>query len=383
MSVTDHLHQLKDLSLGLIRHLVETPVHSLFGRGRVENRLPGAAPGTLFIASDAAATRLTLRRIDGDTVELIEQPDDDQIRAARLAGGRLWLDVAGFADDARLREIGELFELHPMTLADLVNVERQTKVETLPSGHLIMLQVLDSNDEEGSPGLAQVGLVLDNDVLLSFRERPGRLLGPILTRLERPSSRLRSEPADYLASALIDVSVDTSFPVIEALADRIDELEEQVMSGSGQSVMADIHQQRRALISLGRLFWRQRDLLARLLRDEEIFRRETWIYLRDVHDRTIQLLDMVETTRELAASLLEIHLSISANRSNQIMKTLTIMASIFIPLTFVAGVYGMNFAWMPELEHPLGYPGVLLLMLAISVGLLLWFWRRGWLTRGG
>jgi magnesium transporter len=382
MSVTDHLSQLKDVSLGLIRYLVETPVHSLFGRGRAQHRMPGSAPGTLFIAADAATTRVTLRRLDGATVETIEQPDDEQIRAARLAGGRLWLDVVGFADDARLRQIGELFALHPLTLADLVNAERQTKVEALASGHLITLQVLDSSREGGSPGLAQMGIVLDGDVLLSFRERPGRLLDPILVRLDRSVSRLRSEPLDYLASALIDISVDASFPVIEALADRIDELEEQVMSGSGHSVMADIHQQRRALISLGRLFWRQRDLMARLLRDEEIFRRETWIYLRDVHDRTIQLLDMVETTRELAASLLEIHLSISANRANQIMKTLTIMASIFIPLTFVAGVYGMNFAWMPELEHPWGYPGVLLLMLLISLGLLFWFWRRGWLRRG-
>jgi magnesium transporter len=378
MSMSDQLQQVKDISLNLVRHLFETPVHHLFGRGRAELRPPGSPPGTLFIPADAASTRITLRRIDGETVETLDQPDPEQIRRALAAGGRLWLDVAGFADRPRLEAIAELFSLHPVTLADLVNIERQSKVETLPSGHLIMLQVLDSGVGP-APGLSQMGLVIDGNVLLSFRERPGSLLDPVLARLARPTSKLRTEQTDYLASSLIDLAVDGSFPVIEALADRIDELEEQVMAGAGHAVMAEIHQQRRALISLGRLFWRQRDLLAKLLRDEEIFRRSTWIYLRDVHDRTIQLLDMVETTRELAASLLEIHLSISANRTNQIMKTLTIMASIFIPLTFIAGVYGMNFEHMPELGHPLAYPAVLAFMALISAGLLAWFWRRGWL----
>jgi magnesium transporter len=167
------------------------------------------------------------------------------------------------------------------------------------------------------------------------------------------------------------------------LADQIDLVEEKVMDGQGQASMSEIHSHRRVLIMLGRLFWRQRDLLARLLRDEEIFRQETQIFLRDVYDGTVQLLDMVETTRELAASLVEIHLSISANRSNQIMQTLTITASIFIPLTFIAGIYGMNFEVMPELSHPLGYPAVLALMLTVSAGLLLWFRRRGWLGQSG
>lgn len=381
MSMSDQFNQLKDLSLNLVRHLFETPIHDLFGRGGARLRPPGAPPGTLFISDQAAPTQVVLRRIDGAMVEQIDRPDDEQIRRALAQGGRLWLDVAGFADQARLEAIASLFELHPLTLADLVNVERQSKVETLPVGHLVLLQVLDPVSEHQTPGLSQLGIVIKNDVLLSFRERPSRLLDPILARLARPSSKLRTEAVDYLASGLIDLAVDASFPVIEALADRIDQLEDTVMAGAGHQVMAEIHQQRRALISLGRLFWRQRDLLAKLLRDEEIFRRTTWIYLRDVHDRTIQLLDMVETTRELAASLLEIHLSISTNRTNQIMKTLTIMASIFIPLTFIAGVYGMNFEHMPELAHPLAYPAVLVLMAGVSAGLLVWFWRRGWLGR--
>lgn len=175
--------------------------------------------------------------------------------------------------------------------------------------------------------------------------------------------------------------MEASYPVVEALADQLDEAEEAVMSGRGQSMLGDIQSQRRALIALGRIFWRQRDPMARLLRDAEIFRSETHIYLRDVYDSTVQLMDMVETTRELAASLLEIHMSISANRTNEVMKTLTIMASIFIPLTFIAGIYGMNFENMPELAQPWGYFVALGIMAAVAGGLLLWFRRRGWLGR--
>jgi magnesium transporter len=301
------------------------------------------------------------------------------IAQARATGSRLWLDVAGLADDAKLRELAELFGVHPLTLADLVNVSRQTRLESLDGISVMVTQFLQLDGEERAPNVVQLGLVLVGDVVLSFRERPGPVFDTILERLQRPSSRLRTEPLDYLVQALLDVAVDGAFPVVEALADRIDDIEDRILAGQGQNLMIEIHGQRRALITLGRLLWRQRDLLARLLREEQMFRSETRIHLRDIHDRSVQLLDLVETTRELAGSLVEMQLSISANRSNQIMKTLTIMASIFIPLTFIAGVYGMNFEWMPELGWKAAYPLVLLFMLGVALGLLLWFRRRGWL----
>ena len=380
MSVGEQLYQLQELAGRFLRSMVETPMHHLFGQSqRSGQREPGAPPGTLFIAEDAAATRIRLWRIDDAGLEFLDDPDPQAIGEARLKGGRIWLDIAGFADDERIRAIGELFDLHPMALADLVNVERQTKVNTLDEQALIVLQMLHLQSGEHRPGLGQLALLLGDDLLISFRERPEEIFQPVLERLDRPTSRLRKQPLDYLACALLNLAVEASYPVVELLADHIDEAEDRVMAGRGNELLADIHRQRRALITLGRIFWRQRDLMGRLLRDEEIFQRETHIYLRDVYDCTVQLMDMVETTRELAASLVEIHLSISANRSNQIMKTLTIMASIFIPLTFIAGVYGMNFEWMPELTWTWGYPAVLALMLAVSLGLLLWFYRRGWI----
>lgn len=379
MSLGDPFFQIQELGLRFLRTMVETPLSRLFGRVRPGGRELAAAPGTLFFDPDAAPTTVAVRAISEDGVEEIDAADSAAIRACVASGRRLWVDVAGFADDDRIRAIGKLFDLHPVLLADLVNIDRQTKVSTHDGEALIVLQVLHLDADHRDPGLGQLGLLLRDNLLLSFRERPGPLINPLLERLQRPGSRLRSQPLDYLACMLLDLAVDGAFPVVEALSDRIDTAEEQIMQARGHEQLAEIHHQRRALITLGRLFWRQRDLTARLLRDDEIVRRETQIYLRDVHDRTVQLIDMVETTRELAAGLVEIHMSISTQRTNQIMKTLTIMASIFIPLTFVAGVYGMNFEWMPELTWPWGYPAVLLLMLAVSVGLLVWFRRRGWL----
>lgn len=379
MSTPGPFRQWRDLGSRFLHSMIEMPIQRLLGRQHPSRHRPGAGPGTLFIAPDAAPTRIRLVRIDAEGVERLDQPDAAAIEQARRRGGRLWLDVTGFADDELLRELGRLFDLHPMTLADLVNVNRQSKVDTVGETGLIITQILQLGADDHPPDIVQLGLVMQGDVLLSFRERAGPLFDPVLERLERPTSRLRSEPMDYLGQALLDVAVDAAFPVVEALADRIDDIDDRIMAGEGQQLMVEIHGQRRALITLSRLLWRQRDLMARLLRDETVFRRETQIYLRDAYDRTIQLLDMIETTRELAASLVEIQLSISANRSNQIMKTLTIMASIFIPLTFVAGVYGMNFEWMPELGWKAGYPLVLLFMLIVSLGLLLWFRRRGWL----
>lgn len=376
----DHpFKQIRDRSAQFLRALIEVPLSSLLGRKHPSRHQPGAGPGTLFVAPDAAPTQIRLVRLDGPAAEVFDQPRLANMARLQASGARLWLDVVGLADAARLRELGECFQLPELVLADLVNVSRQTRLENVDGGHIIVTQFLQLSLAERTPEVVQLGLIQLGSVVLSFRERPGAVFDPIFERLQRPSSRLRSEASDYLLQALLDVAVDAAFPVVEALADRIDVVEDRILAGQGQNMMIEIHGQRRALITLGRLLWRQRDLLARLLREEQMFRRQTRAHLREIHDRSVQLLDLVETTRELAASLVEMQLSISAHRSNQIMQTLTIIASIFIPLTFIAGIYGMNFERMPELSWALGYPLALLLMLSVALGLLWWFRRRGWL----
>jgi len=377
MSITDQLNQLQDLGRRFVRQLVELPAQHLLGIGRSgARRPPGTVPGTLFIDPDATPTRLTAVCFRAGEVETLTDPDLATLQRARARCDRIWLDVTGFGSDQMLKDIGREFELHAMMLADLVNREPQTKTDSANGVHLVITQVPLLDPDSGQPGLDTLGLALGKDWLLSFRERQSGLFLPIYERLENPESRLRTDPLDYLAYALLDIAIDSLFPVLEAIAARIDQSEDRVLEGRGSEILPEIHDQRRALIALGRLCWRQRDLLSRLLREEAMFRPQLRIYLQDVHDRTTQLHDMVEATRELAASLVELHMSLSAQRSNQAMQTLTVMASIFIPLTFIAGIYGMNFENMPELGWEWGYFAALGLMAAIGIGLYLWFRRR-------
>lgn len=380
--MSNPLHGWSEQGPRWLRKVIDTPLRRMLGRHHQLKHQPGAGPGELFIAPDAAATVIRLFHLpDTGELRIIDVAQLDDIRDALAGGGRLWLDVTGFADEAKLRELATMFDLHSMALADMVNVERQFTVDVQERHGVVVTQVMHATAESDQPALIQLGLVLGASFLISFRERPGALFDPIVTRIQRTTSRLRSEGLDYLAQALLDVVVDAGFPVVEMLADRVDALEERLLDPKIEVPILEIHGQRRALITLARLLWRQRDLMARLLREDQLFRPETRVYLRDLHDRTVQLLDMIETTRDLAASLVEIHLSISANRSNQIMKMLTVIASIFIPLTFIAGVYGMNFKFMPELQWQYGYPLVISIMLVVALGLLAWFYRLGWLKR--
>ncbi|NEZ04085.1 magnesium/cobalt transporter CorA [Wenzhouxiangella sp. XN201] len=377
MSLTDQLNHLQDLGKRFVRQLVQLPAHHLLGLTLAgARRPPGTVPGTLFIDPDAMPTRMTVVCFRGSEVETLRNPDLASLRRARTQCERIWVDVTGFGSDELLKAIGQEFALHPMMLADLVNREPQTKTDSADGTHLIVTQVPQLDPESGQPGLDTLGLALGDGWLLSFRARQSALFAPIHDRLGRPESRLRTDPLDYLGYALLDVAIDSLFPVLEAVAARIDQTEDEVLDGRGEDILPAIHDQRRALIALGRLCWRQRDLLSRLLREETVFRQELRIYLQDVHDRTIQLQDMVDATRELSASLIELHMSLSAQSSNKAMQTLTVMASIFIPLTFMAGIYGMNFEYMPELDWEWGYFGLLGLMGVIGLGLYIWFRRR-------
>jgi magnesium transporter len=230
--------------------------------------------------------------------------------------------------------------------------------------------------------LEQVTMVLGPTWVVTFQERPGDVFDPIRHRLRQRLGALRAAGPDYLAYALVDAIVDGFFPVLERLGDQMQELEERVLTTTDRRNLRDIHATRRLFIQLHKVLWGQRDALSAMLRDDASpFGRSVHVFLRDTYDHSVQLLDLVETSRDLAAAILEIHLSTVNNRMNEVMKTLTVMASIFIPLTFLAGVYGMNFRYMPELAWRWAYPSFWLAMLGIAALLLLWFRRRGWLSR--
>jgi magnesium transporter len=341
----------------------------------------GSVPGTLAIPSDAPPIELRAIAYSADRFDEFRVEDPAALRDLLEEKHVLWLDVVGLGDGTVLSEIGELLGIHPLAVADVVHAPQRPKLEDYGDRHLIVLQMARSADAL-AVDLEQVTMVLGPTWVVTFQERPGDVFDPIRHRLRQRLGALRAAGPDYLAYALVDAIVDGFFPVLERLGDQMQELEERVLTTTDRRNLRDIHATRRLFIQLHKVLWGQRDALSAMLRDDASpFGRSVHVFLRDTYDHSVQLLDLVETSRDLAAAILEIHLSTVNNRMNEVMKTLTVMASIFIPLTFLAGVYGMNFRYMPELAWRWAYPSFWLAMLGIAALLLLWFRRRGWLSR--
>jgi len=344
---------------------------------------PGAAPGTLVADPHAAPTRIGFHAYDAARFEEHAPCELERVEALWEDFAVKWLDVQGLADLDLLRGLGEDFGLHRLALEDVVNVHQRAKVEAFDDHVYIVCRM---PPRPGVAGTEQVSIFLGADYVLTFQERPGDCFDPVRQRLRAGRGRIRTEGADYLAYALIDATIDAYFPVMEELGERMEALEEQVTRAPDAGHVAAIHELRRDLLMLRRALWPMREALSQLVRDEvPPFSAQTRVYLRDCHDHVVQLIDMAEILREVASSLMDIHLSSVSMRMNETMKVLTVIATIFIPLGFIAGIYGMNFdpaasSWnMPELGWRYGYPFALGLMLAVAAGLLGWFWRRGWI----
>lgn len=337
---------------------------------------PGTPPGTLSIDPEAQQTRLHAMLIGPEAVS-----DSDAPRIAPPPEGQiLWLNVDGLGDAATLQQIAHVFGLHPLAMEDVVNLHQRPKTEDYEAHQFLILRM----PEPGARGLVteQVSVFLGDRVVITFQERRGDVFDPVRARLRNPRSSIRTRGADYLCYALIDAVVDAYFPVVEALGERLEALEDTVIAGSDEARIRDIHTLKHDLMSLRRNVWPMRDMLSTILRDDASrFAQTTQLYLRDAQDHTFQLIDMIETYRDIASGLVDIYLSSQSNRMNEVMKVLTLIATIFIPLTFIVGVYGMNFDTMPELHWRWGYPGVMLGMAVIAVLLALWFRRKGWLGR--
>jgi magnesium transporter len=341
---------------------------------------PGAEPGAMVIAPDAHRPTIHVVAYGPDRIEErdVEQPADLRGWIGR-ADTTVWIEVDGLGDELVLSSIGDELGIHPLAMADVVHVPQRPKSELYGDRLLVVAQMARVTDE-GEIDVEQVSLVLGPGWVASFQERSGDVFDPVRARLRSPQTRIRGEGADYLAYALLDAVIDGYFPVIEALAGVIDALEEDAVEQPGRATLARIHTARRTLLMLHRVQWRQRDAIGGLLRDEQMpIGDAVRPYLRDTHDHAFQTLDALATYRDMVVGLMELCISSTSNRTNEVMKTLTIVATIFIPLTFVTGVYGMNFEDMPELGMPGAYPTVWVLMIVVAVGLMVWFRRRGWL----
>lgn len=338
---------------------------------------PGSAPGALALREGAPPPRIDVVQYNAEGVNEVQIHDLSEL-PPRKEGTILWISVQGLGDEAMLRGVAERFSVHPLALADVVNVPQRPKIETY-EGHDLLIARSVSLVEDMQLGTEQLGIVIGPDYLLTFEERRSDLLEPVRSRI-RQSAPLSRLGTDYLAYSILDTVVDGYYPLLESIGEYLEDLEDEVVESATPDTLRKIHEIRRMLMTIRRSAWPQRDALNALLRGESPFIGDAvQLYLRDCHDHAGQIIDVLETYREMSASLMEVYLSSISNRMNEIMKMLTIMASIFIPLSFLAGVYGMNFQYQPELGWHWGYPVLWLVMLGIAGGMVAYFYRRGWI----
>ncbi len=341
---------------------------------------PGSEPGTLSI--DANATPSELMLIDYDPERVAQHPDLAPAGCApHLQSESVsWLDIRGLGSEATLLDIGRICALHPLLLEDAVNVPQRPKVQDYNEHLLVVMQMVLPNSDEVGFRSEQVSFVLGDRYLLTFQEEPlDDCFEPVRQRIHHSRGKVRQLGPDYLTYLLVDAVIDAYFPVLEDYGERMAALEEEVASNPSRRTIEKIYRIRRELLALRRAIWPQRSAINTLSRDRSaLIDREVQIYFRDCYDHTIQLLDIVETYRELAASLMDVYMSAMSNKVNEIVSLLTIVSSIFIPLTFIVGVYGMNFEYIPELDWHWGYFACWGVMLLVAGSLLTFFWRRGW-----
>lgn len=353
---------------------------------------PGSSPATLTPhASKGAAAHEDIHVIHYNSETLTEQSHEHPKDLAAFESGVTWIDIGDLSDVETLRVLGERFHIHPLALEDVLNIGQRPKIEFTKDYIFICIHMVYHRDDDVLVG-EQVSLFLGRNFVITVQEdRKHDTFEPVRDRLRAGRGMIRSSGADYLAYALLDSVIDHYFPVIETLSTEMEELEDRMLETSSRSMVRDLHDHRRNLTHIRRLIWPMRDVVNALLHDgTEFVTSQTRLFLRDCYDHTIQLMDLVESLRELTASVMELYHSSVGLRTNEIMRVLTVITSVFIPLTFVVGVYGMNFAPvndagekmalnMPELYHPLGYVGIMSVMLIIAIVQLIVFRRLKWL----
>lgn len=341
---------------------------------------PGTEPGTLTIEEDAIPSEIVLidyssthasRKVNVSPQSCLSYINSDSVS---------WVDILGLGSANLLQEMGRNFDLHPLLLEDVVNVPQRPKVEDYNEHLLIIAQMVMLKPNNEGFFSEQVGFVLGKSYLLTFQEEPEHdCFEPVRDRIRSNRGRVRKAGVDYLAYALIDSIIDGFFPVLEEYGERIEALEDEVVLNPTRHTLERIYEVRRELLALRRAIWPQRAMINTLIRSSnEHISDDVQVYFRDCYDHVIQVLDIVETYRELASGLMDVYMSSVSNKMNEVMKLLTVISTIFIPLTFVVGVYGMNFEYMPELQTRWGYFACWGIMLIIATSLCIFFWRSGW-----
>ncbi len=362
---------------------------------RFQHAPPGTAPGMINVRQDALVPQIRYWAYDAEGCQEVQLNTLQELKSIMQQSPDKvkWVDIHGFGDHKFMEYMADYFGIHRLQMEDVVNVYQRPKAEDNPNNLFLISRAI----RESEAGLMddQISIFLGKNFVLTFQERYEDILNPLRERIRKGKGQLRSLQADYLAYAIMDVVLDNFYPILEHLGDKLDELQDELLSNPTKSSLDRVLFIKRELILLRRIIWSERDKLNDILRSNfSQIGQETKIYLRDSYDHCIQILDLVESYREVTASLMDVYHSSVSNKLNQVMKVLTIISTIFIPLTFIVGLYGMNFAevdpisgrqmpWnMPELYHPYGYVIVVVIMIVIVLLQLIFFFKKGWLTKG-
>ena len=340
----------------------------------------GLPPGTLDVIGIREMEEVVITLIEYNETSCTERriTSFQDIIDCKNNGFVKWINVDGIHNTSLVEQIGKAFNIHPLTLEDIVNTDQRPKFEDYDFYDVAMMKMLYYDNELHSE---QLSIILLENLVISFQEiHGGDAFDPIRDRIKMARGRIRKCGADYLAYALIDSIVDSYFTILEKIGDKLEALDEEIMTEPQPESLRKLHNMKLEMIFLRKSVWPLRDMINNIERSEsQLFKESTSVYLRDVHDHTIRVIETVESYRDLISGMMDIYLSSLSNRMNEVMKVLTIISTIFIPVTFIAGVYGMNFDFMPELHSKWGYIGVWILMLSVMFTLVLYFRRKKWL----
>ena len=342
----------------------------------------GLPPGTPIHVGEKKIDRVRIKIIDYDEAQFQEKEAKtvEECFPFKDKPTVTWINIDGIHQVDIIEKIGNHFNIHPLVLEDIVNTGQRPKMEDFVNYIFVILKMLYYDEKINETKAEQISLILGSNFVISFQENEGDVFDPIRERIRSDRGRIRKMGADYLAYALIDTIVDNYFIILEKLGEKIEDIEDELVTNPALETLQAIHSLKREMIFLRKSVWPLREVISRLERWESpLINKSLDIYLRDVYDHTIQVIDSIETFRDMLSGLLDIYLSSVSNRMNEIMKVLTIIATIAIPLTVITGIYGMNFQFMPELQWQWSYPLVLLAMLTLGILMIRYFRRKKWI----
>ena len=346
------------------------------------SKTAGLAPGTLIYVGEKEGEPVRITYMDYDEKSFQEKQVSavEECFPFKTTPTATWINVDGIHNVKIVETLGREYDLHPLVLEDILNTGQRPKFEDLENYAFVVLKMLSYSDEKQAVEAEQVSIVFGANFVISFQERVGDVFEPVRERIRNGKGKVRKMGPDYLCYALMDAVVDNYFAILEKLGEKIESMEEEVVADPNERTLAKIHSMKREMITLRKSIWPLRELVSAMDRSESaLIKESTGVYLRDVYDHTIQIIDTVESFRDMVSGMLDIYLSSISNKMNAVMKVLTIIATIFIPLTFLAGIYGMNFKYMPEIEWPWSYAVFWVVVATVAAAMVVYFRRKKWL----